>query len=57
MNTIGKLKRSLLPTDTDVGFFEIRVFIFLFENSIKFGIAVGLAYQSPPPLYFNTATS
>ena len=27
-----------------------------FENSMKFGIAVGLAYQSPPPLYFKVAT-
>ena len=46
-----------LPAETLVGFFEMNVLIFLFENSIKFGMAVGFAYQSPPPLYFNTATS
>ena len=39
------------------GLHEYSANICFFENSIKFGIAVGLAYQSPPPLYFNTATS
>ena len=29
----------------------------LFVNAIKLGIAVGFAYQSPPPLYFKIATS
>ena len=27
--------------------------IYLLENSIRLVNAVGLAYQSPPPLYFN----
>ena len=35
----------------------IRVPISLLANAIKFGNAVGFAYQSPPPSYFKTAIS
>ena len=46
---------SGLPTST-VG---VSVFILisscLLQNSARFGNEVGLAYQSPPPLYFNNA--
>ena len=31
--------------------------MFSLQNCIKFGNAVGLPYQSPPPLYFKTASS
>ena len=57
MKTIGKLNRSSLPTETILGLLEILVLIFWFVNAIKLGIAVGFAYQSPPPLYFKIATS
>jgi len=40
-----------------VGFFLIFVLLFVFVNLIRFGKAVGFAYQSPPPLYFKTAIS
>ena len=30
---------------------------FLLQNLIRLGSEVGLAYQSPPPLYFNKAIS
>ena len=51
----GVFNISLLPTSTIAGSDLIFVFMFLFENAIKFERAVGFAYQSPPPAYFNTA--
>jgi hypothetical protein len=57
MNSIGKLKMSSLLMATFCGFLEMFVLMFRFVNAIKLGIAVGFAYQSPPPLYFKIAIS
>ena len=42
-------------TSTVAGSFLIFVPIFSLLNAIRLGRAVGLAYQSPPPLYFKIA--
>ena len=47
----------LLPTATVAGFLAMVVFEFEFVKAIKLGRAVGLEYQSPPPLYFKMAIS
>jgi hypothetical protein len=36
------------------GSFSMFMFIWLLQKAIKFGNEVGLAYQSPPPAYFNS---
>ena len=53
----GYENKSGLLGSTVAGFGFILVFIFELQNLIKLGREVGLAYQSPPPLYFNKAIS
>ena len=53
----GYWKISVLPASTDTGVSFILVLIFLLQKVIKLGNAVGLLYQSPPPLYLSTARS
>jgi hypothetical protein len=53
----GYENKSGLLGSTVAGFALILVFIFELQNLIKLGREVGLAYQSPPPLYFNKAIS
>ena len=48
-------KISILPASTTSGLVFIFVLMLLLQYAIKFGNAVGLLYQSPPPPYFKTA--
>src|SRR6056297_1936658 len=48
---------ALLATSTVAGCSFKRVPILLLQNRIRLGTAVGLAYQSPPPLYFRIPIS
>ena len=45
-----------LATSTVSGSGSILVLIWVLQNAIKLGKAVGLEYQSPPPPYFRMAT-
>src|SRR5690606_21761383 len=51
----GYRNRSRLPTSTMSSSGARFIPSSLLQNSIRFGKAVLLAYQSPPPLYFSLA--